>query len=61
MATYIILRHPVTILVTVLTNSDNLTNDLSILKLTLTLSYCVKHCSKVIFDYAIFQEQQQFK
>ena len=31
MATFIILRHPVTILVTAFTNPDSLTNDLSIL------------------------------
>ena len=33
MATYIVLRHPVTILVTVFTKPDNLINDLLILKL----------------------------
>ena len=33
MATFIVLRHPVTILVTELSNPDNLTNDLIILKL----------------------------
>ena len=32
MATFIALRHPVTILVTVSTNPDNFTNDLSIFK-----------------------------
>ena len=35
MATYIILRHPVTILVTAFTKTDNLTYDLPILKLSL--------------------------
>ena len=33
METLIVFRNPVTILVTVLTNPNNLTNDLSILKL----------------------------
>ena len=32
MATFVVLRHPVTILVTDLTNPDNLTNDLVLLK-----------------------------
>ena len=36
-ATFINIRHPVTILVTVLTNPDNLTSDLTILKLLLYL------------------------
>ena len=31
MVTFVILRHPVTILVTAFTNPDNLTNDLHIL------------------------------
>ena len=33
MATFVVLRHPVTILVTIFTNPKNLTNDLLILKL----------------------------
>ena len=33
MATFVILRHPITILVIYLTNPDNFTNDLFILKL----------------------------
>ena len=41
MATFIVLRNPVTILVTVLTNPDNLTNDIFILKLfVLRDKYC---------------------
>ena len=50
MATFVVRKHPVSILITDFTNPDNLTYDLLILNsLTVTNDFSFKDCKKITF------------